>query len=336
MLTTPPSPSSITPSSPPTCSGKRVEVADVGCGFGGLLVGLGPILPDTLCLGMEIRSRVTEYVRLRVLALRNGVPPEPESAYANDPALAAVGIGSASSGAAAAAADGSSSSSSSSSSAAAAPTTGPRPFDNVSVIKTNAMKYLPAFFHKGQLTKLFFCFPDPHFKKSNHRRRIVSTPLLAEYAHVLRPGGRLYTISDVRDLHNWMAAHGDAHPAFRRLTDEELAADPCVAVMRTYTEEGKKVERARGDKHVAVFERLDDAAAATRADELAADFWEEPPVNYMYEPAPAQDGNAKARAAAAARAASAAAAAAAAGAAAGAGAAASSSAPAAAAAAATT
>lgn len=28
-----------------------VEVADIGCGFGGLLVALAPIMPDTLLLG---------------------------------------------------------------------------------------------------------------------------------------------------------------------------------------------------------------------------------------------------------------------------------------------
>ena len=45
---------------------------------------------------------------------------------------------------------------------------------NAAVLKTNAMKYLPHFFRKGQLEKIFFCFPDPHFKAKNHRRRIVS------------------------------------------------------------------------------------------------------------------------------------------------------------------
>ncbi len=30
---------------------KDVEVADIGCGFGGLLVALGPRLPDKLLLG---------------------------------------------------------------------------------------------------------------------------------------------------------------------------------------------------------------------------------------------------------------------------------------------
>lgn len=30
-----------------------VEVADIGCGFGGLLVGLAPKLPESLLLGRE-------------------------------------------------------------------------------------------------------------------------------------------------------------------------------------------------------------------------------------------------------------------------------------------
>lgn len=31
---------------------KDVEVADIGCGFGGLLIGLAPVLPETLMVGM--------------------------------------------------------------------------------------------------------------------------------------------------------------------------------------------------------------------------------------------------------------------------------------------
>ncbi len=30
---------------------KDVEVADIGCGFGGLTVALAPVMPDTLILG---------------------------------------------------------------------------------------------------------------------------------------------------------------------------------------------------------------------------------------------------------------------------------------------
>ena len=36
----------------------RVRFADVGCGFGGLLVQLSPYYPETLMLGMELRDKV--------------------------------------------------------------------------------------------------------------------------------------------------------------------------------------------------------------------------------------------------------------------------------------
>lgn len=54
------------------------------------------------------------------------------------------------------------------------------------------MKFLPNYFEKGQLSKMFFLFPDPHFKKVKHKWRIISTNLLAEYAFVLRPEGAFF------------------------------------------------------------------------------------------------------------------------------------------------
>lgn len=39
-----------------------------------------------------------------------------------------------------------------------------------------------------QLSKLFFLFPDPHFKRTKHKWRIISPAMLAEYGYVLRPG----------------------------------------------------------------------------------------------------------------------------------------------------
>ena len=49
---------------------------------------------------------------------------------------------------------------------------------------------------------------DPHFKAANYRRRIIQRTLLAEYAYLLRPGGMLYTITDVEDLGNWQVGAG--------------------------------------------------------------------------------------------------------------------------------
>ncbi|RLN88828.1 hypothetical protein BBJ28_00002888 [Nothophytophthora sp. Chile5] len=213
--------------------------------FGVDAVALGELFPDKLTLALEIRAKVTEYVRLRIEALRVERPGQ---------------------------------------------------FQNVSTLRTNAMRYLPHYLGKGQLSKMFFCFPDPQFKARLHRRRIVqcvlfsplcvaglevswshaaaalafvpSTPLLAEYAYLLAPGGILYTITDVEELHQWHVAKCSSHPCFERIPDDELSADPCVKAMTEETEEGKKVARGGGNKYVAVFRRK-------RNEDVAVDnlFW---------------------------------------------------------------
>lgn len=187
-----------------------IRFADIGCGFGGLLIKLSPQYPDTLMMGMEIRDKVSAYVRERIGALRREHPGQ---------------------------------------------------YGNVSVMRTNAMKYLPNYFKKGQLTKMFFLFPDPHFKAANHRRRIINTALITEYAHLLTPGGWLYTITDVEELGIWMRAKMDAHPLFERISDEELADDPAANLLATSSEEGQKVARNGGQTYRNVYRRL----AALRA-----------------------------------------------------------------------
>ena len=123
--------------------------------------------------------------------------------------------------------------------------------------RTNCMRYLPNFFVKGQIDKMFFCFPDPHFKTKNHRRRIVSHSLLSEYAYFISPGGRLYTITDVEDLHNWHVNKISSHALFRRLDDKEVMEyDLAVKAMYEETEEGIKVSRNGGKKFYAVYERI--------------------------------------------------------------------------------
>lgn len=173
---------------------------------------------------MEIRVSVTEYVDNKIRALRaqhaittsSTLPFEPETSNAITPGG----------------------------------------YQNVSVMRANTMKFLPNFFTHGQLTKIFLCFPDPHFKARKHKARIVSATLASEYAFVLRQGkGTVYTITDVEDLHLWMVGHFEGHKSFERIGTEEQEADEWVQVMRTETEEGKKVERNKGEKFVACFRR---------------------------------------------------------------------------------
>lgn len=41
---------------------------------------------------------------------------------------------------------------------------------------------------------MFFLYPDPHFKKSKHKWRIINKTLLAEYAYVLAEDVIFYII----------------------------------------------------------------------------------------------------------------------------------------------
>ena len=47
---------------------------------------------------------------------------------------------------------------------------------------------------------------------------------MAEYAYILQEGGIIYTITDVRDLHDWMVKCLDEHPLFERISDEEAVS----------------------------------------------------------------------------------------------------------------
>lgn len=86
------------------CDEKEVKFADIGCGYGGLLLELSELYPNKLSLGMEIRVKVSDYVQDRIKALR----VQHKTKY-----------------------------------------------NNIACIRTNAMKYLPNFFKKGQVTSFF-------------------------------------------------------------------------------------------------------------------------------------------------------------------------------------
>jgi len=104
---------------------------------------------------------------------------------------------------------------------------------------------------------MFFCFADPHFKKANHRRRIINTALLSDYAYCLKVGGKIYTVTDVEDLHNWQVSKLTEHPMFELVSNEENKNDPCIAYMREGTDEARKVLRKQGQIWHAVFRKRD-------------------------------------------------------------------------------
>lgn len=132
----------------------------------------------------------------------------------------------------------------------------PGEYKNVWCVRTNAMRYIPNYINKGQLHKMFFLFPDPHFKRTKHKWRIINDALLAEYAYVCANNAIVYIATDVKDLYDWMVEHFTRHPLFQPLTESELANDKMVTLITTSTEESKKVERNEGDKFYAAFRRI--------------------------------------------------------------------------------
>ncbi len=183
--------------------------------------------PTYISPGLEIRVQVSQYVEDRIAALRaaSSAPPQPSNA-GSGPASAST----------------------------------PGGYQNVSIVRANAMKFLPNYFSKHSLSALFFLFPDPHFKLRKHKARIISPTLLAEYAYVLRPGGVVYTITDVKDLAEWMKAHLSAFPLFESADTETLRAEgkgPILDAVWNSTEEGKKVERKKGEKWLACLRRIE-------------------------------------------------------------------------------
>ncbi|KDQ53140.1 hypothetical protein JAAARDRAFT_72660 [Jaapia argillacea MUCL 33604] len=219
-------------------TGKTPEFADVGCGFGGLLIELSRQFPETLMLGMEIRVQVSQYVQDRIAALRTThslQPPPTDSLPPSD----------------------------------ASPSTSPTPgpYQNISIVRANAMKFFPNYFPRASLTSLFFLFPDPHFKVRKHKARIISPTLLAEYAYALKIGGIIYTITDVEDLAEWMRVQLEGCVLFERVEEEELRKDEAKGKILDAviggTEEGKKVERNGGKKWLACFRRVEVARLAS-------------------------------------------------------------------------
>ena len=129
-------------------------------------------------------------------------------------------------------------------------------FNNISVMRCNTMKLLLNFFYKGQLSKLFFCFADPHFKRTNHRKRIINQYLLNEYSYLLKKGGRLYIITDVEELFIWERTMLNQNKSFKELTKDEIEKDIFTNFMKN-TNEAKKVIKSGGKMYYSIYEKVE-------------------------------------------------------------------------------
>lgn len=80
---------------------------------------------------------------------------------------------------------------------------------NVHFATANATVSLGEWFRSlpAPLTAVSVQFPDPHFKKKHHKRRIVQPQLVDAVVEWLQPGGTVYLASDVYDVAVAMRNH---------------------------------------------------------------------------------------------------------------------------------
>lgn len=92
----------------------------------------------------------------------------------------------------------------------------------------NANLALPALFAANSIAGAFIQFPDPWFKRRQHKRRLVQPSLVEDLAVCLGPGGVVFLQSDLLELAQQMRDRFQQHPAFRdhRPSGEWLATNP--------------------------------------------------------------------------------------------------------------
>ena len=160
---------------PPLTS--QVRFLDIGCGYGGLLMSLGPLFPQTLMLGMEIRKKVSDFVHEKVLALRQDgslveardenqtllekkatdlVKLQTQKVHSNSTSFSSPNNTSATSQLTPSNPSSLTYSNIESSvehSGCLPIEKSPHHFQNIAVMRMNAMKFLPNYFEKGQVTE---------------------------------------------------------------------------------------------------------------------------------------------------------------------------------------
>ena len=68
---------------------------------------------------------------------------------------------------------------------------------NVRSVFANMSVDMGRLFHDGSVRRFFLNFPDPFFKRRQHKRRAINPGLMAEIGRALAPGGELYVQTDI-------------------------------------------------------------------------------------------------------------------------------------------
>lgn len=127
--------------------------------------------------------------------------------------------------------------------------------NNACVFNTNAMFFLPNFFKKNSLEKIFILFPDPHFKKKKQKARIVCYQMTHFFDYLLKYEGRIYISTDVEELFDYICNAFVDNNTFRRLSDKECVDDDIYEMTFTRTDESMRAAVKTGKTFKAIYEK---------------------------------------------------------------------------------
>jgi tRNA (guanine-N7-)-methyltransferase len=68
---------------------------------------------------------------------------------------------------------------------------------NVRSVFANMSVDMGRLFRDGSVRRFFLNFPDPFFKRRQHKRRVIGPGLMAAIGRALAPGGELYVQTDI-------------------------------------------------------------------------------------------------------------------------------------------
>ncbi|RVD93344.1 S-adenosylmethionine-dependent protein [Tubulinosema ratisbonensis] len=127
---------------------------------------------------------------------------------------------------------------------------------NACVFHTNAMFFLPNFFKKNSLEKIFILFPDPHFKKKKQKARIVCYQMTHIFDYLLKDEGKIYISTDVEELFEYMCESFINNKVFRRLSEMECLRDDIYEMTFTRTDESTRAAVKTGKTFATIFEKI--------------------------------------------------------------------------------
>lgn len=110
--------------------------------------------------------------------------------------------------------------------------------DNCSVIKSNALLFLPNYFAPSSLKKIFVLFPDPHFKKRKQKARVVCKQMMQVFKYLLQQDGQLYISTDVESLFADMKSVIELSGCF--VEEKDTTSDPLFEMCYNGTDEAKR------------------------------------------------------------------------------------------------